>query len=269
MLFFNRKKNTREMKVERNTLSRRAEILELLQEKGDVSVLVLSDKYKISEVSIRNDLAHLEKKGLLIRTRGGAIKAQPVNFDLSLNQRLKTNYKEKQRIGKKAIEYIQDNYTIVMDNGSTTLEVARNLNGFKNLKLITNSLPIADLVADFPNIDVIVPGGEMRAEMRSLVGSMAEKSILNYHCDIAFLGTDGIHPDMGISTPQIEEAALSEKMIQIANQVIVVSDSSKFGRKSFVKFGEMSDVDIIITDKKIGEDDLNQYADFPVEIIVV
>jgi len=257
------------MKVERNTLSRRAEILESLQSKGEISVIAISKKYKISDVSVRNDLAHLEKKGLLIRTRGGAIKAQPVNFDLNLNQRLKTNYKEKQRIGKKAVEYIKDNYTIVMDNGSTTLEVARNLKGFKNIKLITNSLPIADLVADYPGIDVIIPGGELRAEMRSLVGSMAEKSILNYHCDIAFLGTDGIDPEMGISTPQIEEAALSEKMIQIANQVIVVSDCSKFGRKSFVKFGNISEIDIIITDKGIKEEDLNQYADFTVEIVVV
>jgi len=257
------------MKVERNTLSRRAEILESLQSKGEISVIAISKKYKISDVSVRNDLAHLEKKGLLIRTRGGAIKAQPVNFDLNLNQRLKTNYKEKQRIGKKAVEYIKNNYTIVMDNGSTTLEVARNLKGFKNIKLITNSLPIADLVADFPDIDVIIPGGELRAEMRSLVGSMAEKSILNYHCDIAFLGTDGIDPEMGISTPQIEEAALSEKMIQIANQVIVVSDCSKFGRKSFVKFGNISEIDIIITDKGIKDEDLNQYTDFTVELVVV
>lgn len=269
MLFFNRKKNIKEMKVERNTLSRRAEILELLQKNGEVSVLVLSNKYKISEVSIRNDLAHLEKKGLLIRTRGGAIKAQPVNFDLSLNQRLKTNYKEKQRIGKKAIEYIKDNYTIVMDNGSTTLEVARNLKGFKNLKLITNSLPIADLVIDYPNINVIIPGGEMRAEMRSLVGSMAEKSILNYHCDIAFLGADGIHAEMGISTPQIEEAALSEKMIQIANQVIVVSDSSKFGRKSFVKISDFDTIDVIITDKNIKDQDLVVFEDIAVKIELV
>ena len=257
------------MKAERNTLSRRAEILESLQNKGEISVIAISKKYKISDVSVRNDLAHLEKKGLLIRTRGGAIKAQPVNFDLNLNQRLKTNYKEKQRIGKKATEYIKDNYTIVMDNGSTTMEVARNLNGFKNIKLITNSLPIADIVADFSDIDVIIPGGELRAEMRSLVGPMAEKSILNYHCDIAFLGTDGIDPELGISTPQIEEAALSEKMIQIANQVIVVSDSSKFGRKSFVKFGNINEIDIIITDKGIKEEDFNQYTDFNMELIVV
>ncbi len=257
------------MKVERNTLSRRAEILEVLQDKGEISVLSLSKRYKISDVSIRNDLAHLEKKGLLIRTRGGAIKSQPVNFDLNLNQRLKTNYKEKQRIGKKAVEYIRDNYTIVMDNGSTVLEVARNLKGFKNLKLITNSLPIADLVADYPGIDVIIPGGEMRAEMRSLVGSMAEKSILNYHCDIAFLGADGIHFDMGISTPQIEEAALSEKMIQISNQVIVVSDSSKFGRKSFVKFGDLKEVDVIITDKSITEAELNTFNNLDVKMEVV
>ncbi len=256
-------------KAPRNTLGRRAKILELLQEKGEISVLEISSNHNISEVSVRNDLAHLEQKGLLIRTRGGAIKTQPVNFDLNLNQRLKTNYKEKQRIGRRAASYIKDNDTIVMDNGSTTLEVARNLEGLKNIKLITNSLPIAELVADFSGVNVIIPGGELRAEMRSLVGSMAEKSLSHYHCDIAFLGADGVDVFSGIYTPQIEEAALSQKMIEIANRVIVVCDSSKFGRKSFVKIGELKDIDVIITDNKVKEKDIEKLLEKDITIDIV
>lgn len=253
----------------RNTLGRRAKILELLQEKGEISVIEISTTHNISEVSVRNDLAHLEKKGLLIRTRGGAIKTQPVNFDLSLNQRLKTNYKEKQRIGKQAANYIKDNDTIVIDNGSTSLEVARNLEGLKNIKLITNSLPIADLVADFEGIDVIVPGGELRAEMRSLVGSMAEKSLSNYYCDIAFLGTDGLDVESGIYTPHTDEAALSQKMIEIANRVIVVTDSSKFGRKSFAKIDNLKNIDIIITDEKVKEQDVERLIEKDITVDIV
>lgn len=253
----------------RNTLGRRAKILELLQERGEISVNEISSNYNISEVSVRNDLTLLEKKGLLIRTRGGAIKTQPVNFDLNLNQRLKTNYKEKQKIGKKAATYINDNDTVVMDNGSTTLEVARNLNGLKNIKLITNSLPIADLVADFEGIEVIIPGGELRSEMRSLVGSMAEKSLSNYHCDLAFLGTDGIDVETGIYTPQIEEAALSQKMIEISKRVIVVSDSSKFGRKSFVKISDLKEIDLIITDNRIKEKDIEYLMEKDITIDIV
>jgi DeoR family transcriptional regulator of aga operon len=256
-------------KAPRNTLSRRAKILELLQEKGEISVLEISSNHNISDVSVRNDLAHLEQKGLLIRTRGGAIKTQPVNFDLNLNQRLKTNYKEKQRIGRRAASYIKDNDTIVMDNGSTTLEVARNLEGLKNIKLITNSLPIADLVADFAGVNVIIPGGELRSEMRSLVGSMAEKSLSNYHCDIAFLGADGVDVSSGIYTPQIEEAALSQKMIEIANRVIVVCDSTKFGRKSFVKIGELKDIDVIITDNRVKEKDIEKLLEKDITIDIV
>jgi len=188
--------------------------LNLLNDRGKVSVNELSDRFGISVVSIRNDLALLEKKGLLIKTRGGAIKSQPVNFDLSLNQKLKINYAEKQRIGKKAIEFVKNGDSIVIDSGSTTLEVAKNLEDF-DINLITNSLPIADICADFKNVDVIIPGGELRPEMRSLIGPITVKTIGEFHCDIAFIGADCISVDSGIFTPLISEAAVSRAMIKM------------------------------------------------------
>jgi len=256
------------MKTERNTLKRRTEILNLLNDRGKVSVNELSDRFGISVVSIRNDLAHLEKKGLLIKTRGGAIKSQPVNFDLSLNQKLKINYAEKQRIGKKAIEFVKNGDSIVIDSGSTTLEVAKNLEDF-DINLITNSLPIADICADFNNVDVIIPGGELRPEMRSLIGPITVKTIGEFHCDIAFIGADCISVDSGIFTPLISEAAVSRAMIKIAKKVIVVVDSSKFSRKSLAKISSLNFVDLIITDNNIKEDDLNALKSSGIEIILV
>ena len=246
------------VKKERNTLERRSQIVELLNQRNDISVSELSKRFGVSEVSIRNDLSKLEMKGVLIRTRGGAITKQPVNFDLNLNQRLKRNYSQKQRIGKKAAEYISEEDTIIMDSGSTTLEVAGNLKNIKDLRVLTNSLPIAELLADNKNTEVIIPGGILRPEMRSLVGSFAEKNILNFYCDIAILGADSIIPEMGFYTPQQYEAALSQTMMKIAKKVIVVADSSKFGRKSFVRIGELSDIDVLITDDGIPPEALTK-----------
>jgi DeoR family transcriptional regulator of aga operon len=243
------------MNKPRNTLTRRSEILELLKKQDSVSVLDLSVTYNVSEVSIRNDLSHLESKGLLIRTRGGAINKQPINFDLSLNQRLKKCFKEKHNIGKKAVEYIKEGDTIVMDSGSTTLRIAENLGKFKKIKLITNSLPIAEQVADYKGVEVIIPGGVLRPEMRSLIGPMAEKNLLNYNCDIAFLAVDGIDSNYGVSTLILYEATFGRAMIDISKKVIVVSDSSKFQRRSFVKICSMDKLDVIITDKGLNDED--------------
>lgn len=235
----------------KDTLKRRSKILKLLDKQGDISVTYLSTMFKVSEVTIRNDLSKLEEKGLLIRTRGGALKKMPITHDLSLNQRINKNRKEKQRIAQKAISHIKDGDTIVMDSGSTTLEIAKNLKTFKNLKLITNSLPIVDYVRDFRNVEIIVPGGILRSEMRSLVGPMAERSMMNYYCDIAFLAVDGIDAEHGIYTPVIHEATLCRTMMEVSEKVIVVCDSSKFLRKSFVKIAPISEVDVIITDTGI------------------
>ncbi len=257
------------MKKPRNTLARRSEMLEILNKQDNISVSDLSQMFGVSEVSIRNDLSHLELKGLLIRTRGGAIKKQPVNFDLSLNQRLKKFFKEKQKIGRKAVEYIKEGDTIVMDSGSTTLKIAKNLDKFKQIKLITNSLPIAEMVADYEGVEVIIPGGVMRPEMRSLVGPMAERNLLQYYCDIAFLAVDGIDCDYGISTPVVFEATFCKTMIDIAKRVIVVSDSSKFKRRSFVKIASMDEIDMVITDTGIPEDQRNKLEKMQIDLVLV
>jgi len=257
------------MRVNNSTLKRRADILDQLETIGEVYVQELSRSFKISEVTIRNDLQHLEKKGLLIKTRGGAIKKKSSNFDLGLNQKLKRNYKEKQKIGLKAIEFIHDGDTIVLDSGSTTLAIAKNLKKFKNLKVITNSLPITEEIVDFEGIEVILPGGILRKEMRSLIGPMAESNLKNYNCDIAFIGVDGIDVNFGISTPLIYEAVLNKIMIDIAKKSIVVCDSSKFKKRSFAKISDLSSINVIITDTKIDADDKSNIEQMNIELVLV
>ncbi len=257
------------MRINNLTLKRRADILDKLEEIGEVYVQELSESYNVSEVTIRKDLIVLEKKGLLIKTRGGAIKKKSSNFDLGLNQKLKKNYKEKQKIGLKAIEFVHNGDTIVLDSGSTTLEIAKNLKKFKDLKVITNSLPIAEEIADFESVEVILIGGILRKEMRSLVGPMAESNLKNYNCDIAFIGVDGIDIEYGISTPIIYEAVLSKIMIDIAKKTIIVCDSSKFKKRSFAKISDLSSVDMIITDTEISADYKSRIERMNIELVLV
>ena len=253
----------------RNTLKRRTAILESLNKKGKLSVKDLSKLHNISDVSIRNDLIQLEKKGLLIRTRGGAIKNQPISIDPSLDQRLKSNLKEKQKIGARAALFVNEGDTIVMDSGSTTIEVARNLKKINGLKIITNSLPIADVLADNKNIKVILPGGVLRGEMKSLTGSITERVIQTFNCDLAFIGADSIISDKGIFTPSVSEAALSNYMIKISRQVIVVADSSKLNRRSFVKISNFKDIDVLITDRNISNNDVKNIENQEVKVVIV
>jgi len=251
-----------------NTISRRVKILEVLNSEGQVTVSELSKKFNVSEVTIRNDLSHLAGKELLIKTRGGGLKTQRVGIDQHLNDKAKINSKEKQAIGKKAAELINDNDTIIIDSGTTTIEIAKNLSRIKNLTVITNALNIASqLIRD--EIKVIVLGGILRTASLSLTGPIGENSIKNFYCDKCFLGVDGIDSQSGIYTPNLEEAHLNRMMINASKEVIIVTDSNKFKRKSFAHIAPITKVNMIVTDSKIPEDELKNLQNMGIKVILV
>lgn len=251
------------------TLDRRAKIIEYIESRGQVNVVDLSKEFNVSEVTIRNDLAQLEEKGLLIRSRGGAIRSQRVGIDYKLNEKSKKYLKEKQAIGKKTVELIKDNDTIIIDSGSTTMEVAKNLSGFKNLTVITNALNIASILVNYENVKVIMLGGILRKNSLSLIGPIAESSIKNYYCDKLIIGVDGIDSEHGISTPNIEEAQLNKLMIEISKEVIVVTDSSKFSRRSFAYIAPISKIDVVVTDSNIPSKEYEALVNAGVRVYTV
>ena len=250
------------------TIERRLKILELVNLNGKVSVNELSKRFDVSEVTIRNDLSHLEKKGFLIKSRGGGLKSQRVGIDRQLDEKAKINSKEKQAIGKKAAEIIKDGDTIIIDSGSTTIEVAKNLEYIKDLTVITNALTIASqLIRD--EVKVILLGGVLRNTSLSLIGPIAENSIKNFYCDKCFIGVDGIDSQYGIFTPNPEEAQLNKLMIESSKEVVVVTDSSKFNRKSFAFISPINKVNIVITDSKIPEEELKNLHNMGIKVILV
>jgi len=251
------------------TTERRVKILELLEKNGKVSVNNLSKSFKVSEVTIRNDLDVLEKKNLLIRMHGGAIQVRRVALDYQLNVKAKRHAEEKRAIGEKAAGVINDGETIILDSGTTTEEIAKNLIFLKDLTVITNSLNVAIRLSELPGVHVIVPGGYLRKKALSLIGSNAEENIKRYYCDKVFIGVDGIDSEYGISTPNVEEAHLNNIMINISREVIVVTDSSKFKHRSFAKIAPISKINTIITDKNIPSDEKEKLEKMGINLILV
>lgn len=258
-----------EEKKSPSTVERRSLIIEKLEAQGQLDVVSLSKELAVSEVTIRNDLNWLEQKNMLIRARGGAIKAERVGVEISLSEKNKLHYQEKLRIGKAAAGLIKSGDTIILDSGTTTLEINNHLAGIESLTVITNALNIANKLVEHEHVNVIVPGGFLRKNSLSLVGNPAEESFKNYFCDKLFLAVDGFSTLHGLSTPNVEEAHLNRIMISIAKQIIVVTDSSKFQKRSFAFIAPISDIDIVITDTGIPEEDKKRLESAGVQVILV
>lgn len=254
----------------KSTVSRRIRIMEMLKLNGQVDVNELSEKLEVTGVTIRNDLKQLEKKGVLIRARGGAIKFEQkqTDEDYPLSDKQKKNLLEKIEIGKKAVELIEESNTIIIDSGTTTFEVAKNLKSFKNLTVITNALNVATLLAEYSNINVIVPGGMLKKNSLSLVGILAERGFKDYFCDKLFLGVDGFDLDFGVSTPNPEEAHLNQVMISISKEVIVVTDSSKFQRRGFAFIAPVNKISTVVTDSGISQENRFRLEKAGVKVII-
>lgn len=238
----------------KSTVDRRDQIIQILTDEGSVKVDELSGKFDVSTVTIRNDLDFLEKKGIVHRTYGGALLRNNVYNDPSLEEKQKLHSEEKQRIGKKAAEIIKDGDSIVLDSGTTTLEIAMRIKEKQNLTVMTNAINIALELAGLTNISVMLTGGILREKSYSLVGPEAEATMKNYYFDKLFLGMDGLDLKYGLTTANPMEAQLNRLMVERANQVFSVTDSSKFGRHSFSFICDLTPVGTIITDTGISEE---------------
>ena len=255
--------------LKKSTVDRREQILKQLAENGKVYVYELSQIFKVSEVTIRNDLEQLEKKNRLIRARGGAINLEgQVSLDFNLSDKHKLNLEQKAKIGKRAASLIRDSETIILDSGTTTAEIAKNLGGFKNVTVVTNAINVVNILIQYPAKNIIIPGGYLRQNSLSLVGPLAAKNLRSLSVDKVFIGVDGFDPKVGAFTPNLEEAHLNEIMISIAREVILVADSSKVNRKSLSLICPVSEIDIFITDDGLPEEIKRSLEDSGVKVII-
>lgn len=232
---------------------RRAMILKRLESESEVLVTDLSRQTGISEVTIRKDLTLLQSRNLIIRTRGGAMRkpVENLNEDTAISKKSMFNFREKERIGIMAASLIHDGDHIMLDSGTTTMEIARHLGRFDNLTILTNAMNIAVELTKYERFTVIILGGHVRINSLSTVGPIALSTLHNFSHYKLFMGVDSFSLQSGISTPNLEEALLNQSMIAAASEVVAVCDSSKFNKQSFAHIADLKQLDAIVTDRDI------------------
>lgn len=250
---------------------RRALILKMVNEMDEILVEELARTFNTTTVTIRKDLTILQERNLLVRTRGGAMR-KPVdnlNEDNPLARKRMFNFKEKEKIGQEAAKLIADNDYIMLDSGTTTLEIARNLQRFTNLTILTNSINIAEVCLKYNRFTVIVLGGHLRTNSHSTIGPLALNTLSHFCKYKLFLGVDSFSVEAGVSTPSLEEAMLNQAMIAQASETIAVFDSSKCNKRSFCHIADVSQIDTVVTDKCIPVDIANQLKAKSIRLVLV
>jgi DeoR family transcriptional regulator of aga operon len=230
--------------------------MELLEAQERVTVDELVARFTVSAVTIRGDLDALAKAGAVIRSHGGALKRDDAPEDVPIMVKETLHHAEKVRIGHAACQMIKDGETIILDSGTTTAEIARQIKFLKfgSLNVITNALNIAMELANHPNVRLIMIGGILRQMSYSLSGPHAELTLRGLHADRLFLGVDGVDPEIGLMTPDLHEAQLNAIMIQVSREVVVVADSTKFHRRSLSVIAKLDAVHKVITDPGVAPD---------------
>jgi DeoR/GlpR family transcriptional regulator of sugar metabolism len=247
---------------------RREKILELLREDGSAKVTSLSKIFKVSEVTIRHDLEKLERDGLVMREHGGAFLKEVESLVSSFELINKSNMDKKAVIGKHAAGLITDGETIILDSGSTTTEVAKNLIGRKNLTVITNALNIALILGGEPGIEIIMTGGEFKPPTLSLTGQKAAAFFEDVHVNKLFLATAGISLKSGLTYPSLSDIVVKKTMIDVAETVYLVADSTKIGKGALASLGALSLIDYFITDSGITKDHLKVFRDHDIKTMI-
>lgn len=238
------------MVVTRDTSRRRQEISTLVRERGSVQVTSLAERYGVSMQTIRKDLHFLTKKGIAERSYGGAISADAVNVvaEPPIETKRATNIDEKARIGALAAAMVMPGDSVVLDSGTTTLQIAHHLPDDEDITVLTNDLDILCALARKERIRVVMLGGTLRRRNRAFYGAQTESALSDLHVDKLFLGVDGFDIERGITTHFEPEAMLNRKMAKAARQVIAVTDRSKFGKVCLHRILNVEEIDDLVTD---------------------
>ncbi|MDR0622815.1 MAG: DeoR/GlpR family DNA-binding transcription regulator [Treponema sp.] len=239
---------------------RRNEIMTKIRAQRSVKVSDLMEEYKVSIETIRRDLEYLENQGLLRRVYGGAVLHGFYGEEPEHDSRAISHYQEKEAIGKKAAEFVKDGDTLFIDNGTTTMEVARELRSRKNLTVITNATLIAqELIKNNPACRVILLGGEMRRDELTLSGTITETNLEQFYATKMILAMGGISLEAGITDYHIQESSVRRRMIQRSSEVIGVADYSKFGVVALNFICPLEKVHIMVTDWNIPAKVITEY----------
>jgi len=248
---------------------RQQAIASLVIAEGRASVAELAQTYDVTTETVRRDLAALEKAGVVRRVHGGAVPLRALHLvEAGVGEREATRAEHKDAIAAAAVDLLpRDGSTVLLDAGTTTARIAAHLPTDRELVVVTNSIPVAARLAAIPSISLQLLGGRVRGVTQAAVGEQTLRVLDTLRVDMAFIGTNGISLRHGLSTPDNDEAAVKRAMVNAANYVVTVADSSKVGREDFVSFAPLSSVDTLITDSEITDYDREQLTEHGVEVV--
>lgn len=249
---------------------RRAKILEQLYRSGQVRTSGISSRLGVSEVTIRNDLVELERRGRLVRTHGGAVtSSDDVSAQTAFSARITQQRDEKRRIALAAAEMVVGDETVIFDAGTTTHQLAHLLPPVDNLTVLTPGLNVAQTLMDVDGVEVFVLGGRLHPTLLETVGSVAEMGLGDLPVHKVFLGARGIDEELDVIDVSLDLAQVKHRFAKMARQVVLLADSSKWHIRGEVKALALRDVDVVITDSGLSADDRKRVEDLGVTLVVV
>jgi len=251
---------------------RRQRIIDLVNDWESLSVVFLAKKFDVSEMTIYRDLNVLENDGFLKKTSGGAISINDflVHSESSFSKRLKNHNREKKAITKRAVEYINDGESIIIDGGTTSFALVKEINktDLKELTVLTNNIIVQLELMKNSNIEVITIGGVAKYSSYSTVGPIAENALRDMQVEKVFITAKGISSEGDIFDPQLNEGKIKSLFIERARKKILLVDSNKFGIFGFYKFANISDFDVMIVDSKIQKEYLESLEKLNINLVI-
>lgn len=244
------------MKQRSLTADRRNQIARILLQEGSIKVGELAKKFDVSTETIRKDIIWLEKEGIAEKEHGGALIKSDL-IERTIDDKISTNSKEKSSIAEIAVSLIPQNGAVILDAGSTNAAIAKELSLMSDLTIITNSLTIANLLANSNN-EVYIIGGRVRSSSKAAVGGWTDQILENIHADVAFLGSDGFSGLPGPSAVSYSEADFKKKVIKAASKVYTVADSSKFDNTGLFAYTNWNEISGLITDSNAPESKIEE-----------
>jgi DeoR/GlpR family transcriptional regulator of sugar metabolism len=232
--------------------ARRNRIRTLIASNSSAAIRDLATQFTVSEMTIRRDLDQLESTGLLQRTHGGAITTQRLALEFTFGERQQQQRAAKQAIAREAVKLVRPGQRILIDNGTTTLELAALLSGLKDITVITPSLAVLSLLQFNPGIELILLGGMLRPGSPELTGALTEHCLDMLTADIAFQGADGIGLDGSVYNSDMRLARVDQKMRECSDRTFILCDSSKITHKALARNGSLRRVEALITDNRLS-----------------
>lgn len=248
---------------------RHQEIINLVQQSGRMSVSELSDYFKVSEVTIRLDLQTLAKRGLVVRTHGGAVPAGSGLYEHALTMRRERQVQEKNRIGERGAALVTDDDAIILDSSSTSLAVAQHLKSRRRLTIVTNGLALAQEMMDAPDVRVVVSGGTLHRDTASLVQTGGFEALERFNIQKGFFGATGFSLPEGLTDVSADEAEVKRQLAASCRKIIAVVDATKWGRVGLVSFARPEQIHTIITDARAPAQMIAQAQALGIEVIIV